>query len=93
MQRSLPTATFTTADSVILFAVVVIGAVVLGGSFSLWGAVLAAVLKIILPEVLKSHLRRFIDAPDRIGIILFGCGVLLNLVLTTRGARKKGLSI
>lgn len=85
--------TFQTPDNVTLFAVVIIGAVVIGGTFSLWGAVLAALLKEFLPQFLKTHLTRFMDAPDRIGIILFGLGILANLILTTRAAKKKGLSL
>jgi branched-chain amino acid transport system permease protein len=85
--------TFQTPDNVTLFAVVVIGAVMIGGKFSLWGAVLAALLRDFLPEFLKTHLTRFMSDPDRIGIILFGIGVLANLILTTRAAKKKGLSL
>jgi branched-chain amino acid transport system permease protein len=85
--------TFQTPDNVTLFAVIIIGAVVLGGKFSLWGALLAALLKEFLPQFLKTHLTRFMDAPDRIGIILFGIGILGNLILTTRAAKKKGLSL
>ncbi len=81
--------TFQTPDSVILFATVIIGAVIIGGKFSLWGAVLAALLKEFLPQFLKVVL----GFPDRLGIILFGLGVLLNLILTTRAARKKGISL
>jgi branched-chain amino acid transport system permease protein len=86
-------ATFQTPDNVTLFAVVIIGSIVIGGSFSLWGAVLAALLQEFMPQFLKTHLSRFMDAPDRIGIILFGIGVLLNLIVTTRAAKKKGVSI
>jgi branched-chain amino acid transport system permease protein len=85
--------TFQTPDNVTMFAVVIIGAVVIGGKFSLWGAVLAALLKDFLPQFLKTHLTRFMDAPDRIGIILFGLGVLINLITTTSAAKKKGLSL
>jgi hypothetical protein len=34
-----------------------------------------------------------IGISDRWGLILFGTGVLVNLVLTTRIARKKGLNL
>ena len=106
--RSPAQTVFQTPDNVTLFAVVIISAVVIGGSFSLYGAVLAALLKEFLPEFLKTHLPGLIghlpgflksqlaiaqDRPDRIGIILFGVGVLLNLVITTRAAKKKGLSL
>jgi branched-chain amino acid transport system permease protein len=87
------TSVFQTADNVTLFAVVIIGAVVLGGKFSLWGALLAALLKEFLPPFLKTHLDRFMDRPDRIGIMLFGFGVLTNLIMTSRAARKKGLTL
>jgi branched-chain amino acid transport system permease protein len=87
------TSVFQTADNVTLFAVVIIGAVVLGGKYSLWGALLAALLKEFLPAFLKTHLDRFMDRPDRIGIILFGIGVLTNLIMTSRAARKKGLAL
>jgi branched-chain amino acid transport system permease protein len=91
--RSPSTLIFQTPENVTLFAVIIIGAVVIGGRFSLWGAVLAAVLNKLLPEFLNTHLTRVMEEPKRIGIILFGIGVLGNLIATTRAAKKKGLSL
>jgi branched-chain amino acid transport system permease protein len=84
---------FQIADNITLFAVVLIGAVVIGGKFSLWGALVAGVLKELLPEFFNSHLQRFMEEPRKIGLILFGLGVLGNLIGTTRAAAKKGLSL
>jgi branched-chain amino acid transport system permease protein len=84
---------FQVADNITLFAVVLIGAVVLGGKFSLWGALVAGLLKEFLPEFFNSHLRAIMAEPRKIGIILFGLGVLGNLIGTTRAAAKKGLSL
>lgn len=76
------TLTFVTQENVILFAVVVIG-----GVTSLWGAVVGGLLREFLPEFLKER-----GISDNLGLILFGLGVLANLVLTSRAARKKGVS-
>jgi branched-chain amino acid transport system permease protein len=84
---------FQIADNITLFATVLIGAVVIGGKFSLWGALVAGILKELLPEFFNSHLQRIMDEPRKIGIILFGVGVLANLIATTRAAAKKGLSL
>jgi branched-chain amino acid transport system permease protein len=87
------TTTFQTPDNVTLFAVVIIGAVVIGGKYSLWGAIFAALLTGFLPAFFKLILGNVMEDPDQIGIILFGFGVLLNLILATRAAKKKGLSL
>jgi branched-chain amino acid transport system permease protein len=84
---------FSTPDNITLFAVVLIGAVVIGGKFSLWGAVVAGLLKEILPQFFNAHLQKYLEDPTKIGIILFGIGVLGNLISTTRAAAKKGLSL
>jgi branched-chain amino acid transport system permease protein len=68
-------------QSLILMAVVV-----MAGYTSLWGGVIAALLARFLPEFLKDR-----GVSDRIGFILFGIGLLVNLVLSTRAMKKKGL--
>ena len=74
-------ANFATNESLIVLAVVI-----LAGYNSLWAAVGAGLLKEVFPEFLKDR-----GVSDRIGLILFGIGVTVNLILTTRAMKKKGL--
>jgi branched-chain amino acid transport system permease protein len=62
---------FTPQESLILFAVVL-----MGGAYSLWGAVIAGFFMRIIPAVLT-----FYGVSDKLGLILFGLGI--NQVLLT----------
>lgn len=66
---------FPTQDSVILLAVIL-----MGGIYSLWGAVLAALLLRVLPELLEEW-----GVTDRLLIILFGLGVIHVMLMAPRG--------
>lgn len=65
---------FPTIDSILLLAVVL-----MGGIYSLWGAVVAGALMKLLPALLK-----FWGAPAPLLLILFGVGVL-QVLLTAPG--------
>jgi branched-chain amino acid transport system permease protein len=67
-------------------SLIVLAVVIMGGYTSVWGGVVAGPLARFLPEFLKDR-----GVSDRIGLILFGIGVTVNLVLTTRAMRKKGV--
>jgi len=66
---------FTTQSSIYLLAVVL-----MGGVFSLWGAVVAAVLLQLLPALLDNW-----GAPPDLLTIIFGVGVLQVLVTAPEG--------
>jgi branched-chain amino acid transport system permease protein len=68
---TLYTTTFSTSDSIVLLAVVL-----MGGIYSLWGAVVAGVLIKLLPALLNDW-----GLPPDLLTILFGLGVIQ--VLTT----------
>lgn len=68
-----------TIDSVVLLAVVL-----MGGIFSLWGAVVAALLQQLLPPLLKDWFDFFVRNPDFL-YVLFGVGVLQVLVTAPEG--------
>ncbi len=68
-----------TIDSVVLLAVVL-----MGGIFSLWGAVVAAVLQKLLPELLKNWFDFFVENPDFL-LVIFGVGLLQVLVTAPEG--------
>jgi branched-chain amino acid transport system permease protein len=70
----LYTTTFSTQDSIVLLAVVL-----MGGAYSLWGAIVAGVLIKLLPALLDSW-----GLPPDLLTILFGIGVIQ--VLTTAPA-------
>ena len=67
------------------FASVTLMAVVLmGGIFSLWGAVVAAILQQLLPALLNDWFAFFRENPDFL-LVLFGVGVLQVLVTAPEG--------
>jgi branched-chain amino acid transport system permease protein len=66
---------FTTLDSIVLLAVVL-----MGGVYSLWGAILAALLMQLLPTVLDIW-----NLPPDLLTILFGVGVLQVLLTAPAG--------
>ncbi len=68
-----------TIDSVTLLAVVL-----MGGIFSLWGAVIAALLQQLLPPLLENWFGFFEKNPDFL-LVLFGIGVLQVLVTAPEG--------
>ena len=70
---------FKTIDSVTLLAVVL-----MGGIFSLWGAVLAGVLQQLLPALLNDWFSFFRTNPDFV-LILFGVGILQVIVTAPEG--------
>lgn len=68
-----------TIDSVSLMAVVL-----MGGIFSVWGAVVAALLQQLLPALLNDWFAFFRRNPDFL-LVLFGIGVLQVLVTAPEG--------
>ena len=68
-----------TIDSVVLLAVVL-----MGGIFSLWGAVVAALLQKLLPPLLQNWFDFFVRNPNFL-YVLFGIGVLQVLVTAPEG--------
>jgi branched-chain amino acid transport system permease protein len=66
---------FPTRDSIILLAVVL-----MGGIYSVWGALVAGILMRLLPAVLDS-----LDLPADLLTILFGIGVLQVLLTAPAG--------
>ena len=68
-----------TIDSVSLMAVVL-----MGGIFSLWGAVVAAVLQQLLPALLNDWFAFFRENPDFL-FVIFGVGLLQVLVTAPEG--------
>jgi branched-chain amino acid transport system permease protein len=94
---TLSSSNFPAQESLILMAVVI-----MAGYHSLWGGLVAGLLARLLPELLKNKdsafgwvVRRvhgdFKGVSATIGLILFGVGLLLNLVMSTRAMKKKGL--
>jgi branched-chain amino acid transport system permease protein len=73
--RYLNSLTFSTADSITLLAVVL-----MGGAYSMWGAIVAA----ILLKFLQALLNNWGVSPDWL-TILFGIGVLQVLTTAPRG--------
>lgn len=70
---------FPTIDSIKLLAVVL-----MGGIFSLWGAVVAGLLQELLPALLNDWFSFFQRNPDFL-LVLFGVGVLQVLVTAPEG--------
>jgi branched-chain amino acid transport system permease protein len=70
---------FRTIDSVTLLAVVL-----MGGIFSLWGAVIAGILQQLLPALLNDWFGFFQQNPDFV-LVLFGIGILQVLVTAPEG--------
>ena len=68
-----------TIDSVTLLATVL-----MGGIFSLWGAVVAAALQQLLPALLQNWFNFFNQNPDFL-LVLFGVGVLQVIVTAPEG--------
>jgi len=68
-----------TIDSVSLMAVVL-----MGGIFSLWGAIVAAVLQQLLPALLNDWFSFFRENPDFL-FVIFGVGLLQVLVTAPEG--------
>ncbi|PWU23625.1 MAG: branched-chain amino acid ABC transporter permease [Candidatus Rokuibacteriota bacterium] len=68
-----------TIDSVVLLAVVL-----MGGIYSLWGAVVAGLLQKLLPPLLQNWFDFFVRNPDFL-LVLFGVGVLQVLVTAPEG--------
>jgi branched-chain amino acid transport system permease protein len=68
-----------TINNVILLAVVL-----MGGIFSLWGAVVAALLQVLLPALLQNWFTFFVKNPDFL-YVLFGIGLLQVLVTAPEG--------
>ena len=68
-----------TIDSVTLLATVL-----MGGIFSLWGAVIAAVLQQMLPALLQNWFGFFNTNPDFL-LVIFGVGLLQVLVTAPEG--------
>jgi branched-chain amino acid transport system permease protein len=68
-----------TINNVILLAVVL-----MGGIFSLWGALVAALLQVLLPALLKDWFNFFVKNPDFL-LVLFGVGLLQVLVTAPEG--------
>ena len=56
----------------------------MGGIYSLWGAVVAAVLQQLLPPLLENWFAFFENNPDFL-LVLFGVGVLQVLVTAPEG--------
>jgi branched-chain amino acid transport system permease protein len=73
--RYLYSINFTTQDSIILLAVVL-----MGGAYSLWGAVIAALLQQLLPAWLQS-----LGVSYAVLTIVFGVGVLQVLTTAPKG--------
>ena len=78
--RYLNSLTFATEDSITLLAVVL-----MGGAYSLWGAIIAAILLKFLPALLNN----WGVSPDWL-TILFGIGVLQVLTTAPRGIDRAG---
>ncbi len=70
---------FPTIDSIELLAVVLVG-----GIYSLWGAVVAAALSELLPALLNDWFSFFQKNPDFL-LVIFGLGVLQVLVTAPEG--------
>lgn len=84
---SLVPQTFTAISSVVLFAVVLIG-----GAFSLVGAVLAGLLAVALPPALEALVSGMPFVVDLLGptftnliYVIFGIGLIQSLVASPRG--------
>jgi branched-chain amino acid transport system permease protein len=75
------TFTFTVEQNIILMAVVV-----MGGVASLWGGVVAGLLAAVLPEVLQKW-----GFSSNWSLILFGTGLLINLLITSWQLDKAGI--
>jgi branched-chain amino acid transport system permease protein len=75
------TFTFTVEQNIILMAVVV-----MGGVASLWGGVVAGLLAAVLPEVLQKW-----GFSSNWSLILFGTGLLTNLLITSWQLDKAGI--
>ena len=75
------TFTFTVEQNIILMAVVV-----MGGVASLWGGVVAGLLAAVLPELLQKW-----GFSSNWSLILFGVGLLTNLLITSWQLDKAGI--
>jgi branched-chain amino acid transport system permease protein len=81
-EKNLTSYEFSTAgtiDNVTLLAVVL-----MGGIYSLWGAVVAALLQKLLPPLLQNWFTFFVENPDFL-LVLFGVGLLQVLVTAPEG--------
>ena len=77
--QQLPVLPVKTIDSVTLLAVVL-----MGGIYSLWGAVIAGLLQKLLPALLNDWFAFFQQNPDFL-LVLFGIGILQVLVTAPEG--------
>ena len=75
------TFTFTVQQNIILMAVVV-----MGGVATLWGGLVAGLLAGVLPELLQDW-----GFSSDWSLILFGCGLLANLLITSWQLDKAGI--
>jgi branched-chain amino acid transport system permease protein len=80
--RTLSSYEFSPANTI--RSVVLLAVVLMGGIFSLWGAVVAALLQQLLPPLLKDWFDFFVRNPDFL-YVLFGVGVLQVLVTAPEG--------
>jgi branched-chain amino acid transport system permease protein len=94
---TLAPSNFPAQESLILMAVVL-----MAGYHSLWGGVVAGLLARLMGELLKNSdsalgwlIRRFHGewkgVTSTVGLILFGIGLLVNLTMSTRAMKKKGI--
>ncbi len=75
------TFTFTVEQNIILMAVVV-----MGGVATLWGGLVAGLLAVVLPELLQEW-----GFSSNWSLILFGTGLLANLLITSWQLDKAGI--
>ncbi len=94
---TLGASNFPPQESLILMAVVL-----MAGTQSLWAGVIAGLLSRLMPELLKNGdsglgwLIRQVHpgwkgVASTVGLILFGFGLMMNLIISTRVMKKKGL--
>jgi branched-chain amino acid transport system permease protein len=71
-------------------AIFLIAAVIMGGIYSLWGSLVGAFLATCF---LKFLIQNFVGHKvwDNFSLSLFGFGLLMNLIMNTRKAEKKGV--
>jgi branched-chain amino acid transport system permease protein len=71
-------------------AITLIAVVIMGGVYSLWGGLLAAFFATCLLKFLEQNvvLHKFWD---KFNLSLFGFGLLVNLIQSTKAAEKKGV--
>jgi branched-chain amino acid transport system permease protein len=71
-------------------ALFLIAAVLMGGTRSLWGAVLAGLLAKVLLDILVSYMVGGQFWND-FSLSLFGFGLMMNLIMSTRDMERRGL--